>query len=148
MKWALTVWALLVVFVGTAIGWWQRDHDWWRPPAPLLPELPALQPLDQAQQVSLAAAVERPLLWTARRPPRAPTEEDRLIEELQTSRLLAVLQSGGQRIALVRSPDGQLRQYSQASQPWQLDSFDGRQAHFVTASGQRASLPLQPQPGR
>ena len=144
MKFWLTVLAVVVACTGAAAWWWDRDHDLWRPPAPNRPEVPTVQPLPEPAPVPVAAAIERPLLWSSRRPPRAPAPEDRLIDELNQSRLLAVLQSGEQRIALLRAPDGRLVKYGSQSQPWRLESFDGRQASFVTDEGQRTSRPLEP----
>lgn len=144
MKFWLAVLTLVTACAGAAAWWWDRDHDLWRPPAPNRPEVSAVQPLPAPASAPVAAAIERPLLWSSRRPPRARTPEDRLVEELNQSRLLAVLQSGEQRIALLRAPDGRLVKYGSQGRPWRLESFDGRQASFVTEEGQRASRPLEP----
>ena len=144
MKFWLVVLSLVAFCLGSAAWWWEQDRHWWQPPAPNRPEVPTVQPLPAPESVPVAAAFERPLLWSSRRPPRARTQEDRLLDELNQSRLLAVLQSGEQRIALLRAPDGRLFKYGKQSQPWRLEYFDGRQASFVTEEGQRAIRPLEP----
>lgn len=145
MKFWITVIALVAACVSAAWQWWQRDHDRWRPPAALRPEVPNIATLPSPAEAPVSTALDRPLLWTSRRPPRAPTTEDRLIEELNQSRLLAVLQSGDQRVALLRAPNGRWVKYGSDTRPWRLETFDGRQATFITEDGaQRAIRPLEP----
>ncbi|MEW6694984.1 MAG: hypothetical protein AB1371_08570 [Pseudomonadota bacterium] len=148
MRFWLVVLALVAACTGAAARWWERDHAWWKPPAPLRPEVPSVPTLPEPVQASTAAAIERPLLWSTRRPPRARTQEDRLLEELNQSRLIAVVQSGEQRVALLRTPSGGLVKYGNQTRPWRLESFDGRQAVFVTDEGQRAARPLEAARGR
>jgi hypothetical protein len=148
MKFWLAFLVAAAASIGTAAAWWQRDHDWWRPPAPSLPEVPAIAPLPEPAAPAVAEATQRPLLWSTRRPPpppRAPSVQDRLLEEINQSRLLAVVQSGDQRVALLRTPDGRVLKLASQSRPVWLEFFDGRRAHFVTDDGQRASRPLEPQ---
>ena len=141
---------LLAASIGYGQHWWFRDHALWSPPAPKLPAVDAVQPLPSDAGVSIAAAIARPILWSSRRPP-VPVirkQDDRIVDEMNKSSLLAVLQSGDQRIALLRAPDGRLVKYSNQTQPWRLESFDGRQASFVTAEGQHATRALQSAPKR
>ncbi|NCU67433.1 hypothetical protein GWK50_16545 [Acidovorax sp. 210-6] len=60
------------------------------------------------------------------------------------SRLMAVFESGKERVAVLQRKDGSVFKISVASEPWKLQSFDGRKAYFVAADGQRAERPLEP----
>jgi len=131
---------------GSAAYWWDRDHALWQPPAALRPDVAGIQPLPQSAPVTATESVARPPLWATRRPPRARTQEDRLLEELNQSYLLAVVQSGPRSVALLRAPDGRLVRYDDQSRPWRLESFNGRQGVFVTPEGKRVTRPLQPPP--
>jgi hypothetical protein len=146
MKFWLTVCGLIIACLGAAAQWWQRDHTWWRAPAAKRPDVPVVTQLPAEPPPALAEAIARPLLWSVRRPPRARTQEDRLLEELNRSNLLAVVQSGPRRIALLKGPDGDVRRYDDQSHPWRLEAFNGREGTFVGPDGQRVVRPLQAPP--
>lgn len=145
--WAFTA-LVLAACIGYGQYWWFRDHALWVPPPTKLPAVDPVQPLPADAGASISAAMERPILWSTRRPPVIKKQDDRVVDEINKSSLLAVLQSGPQQIALLRAPDGRLIKYSSQTQPWRLESFDGRQASFVTAEGQRATRALQSVPKR
>jgi hypothetical protein len=148
MRFWILIGLLLAGLAGYGQYWWFRDHALWSPPPAKLPAVNPVQPLSADAALSIAAALERPVLWSSRRPPVIRKQDDRVVDEINKSLLLAVLQSGDQLIALLRAPNGRLLKYSSQSQPWRLESFDGRQASFVTAEGQHATLALQSVPKR
>lgn len=134
-----------VLALGAGAYWWQVRKDDWQPPAALAPELPQLVQLPASPPVRAAEAQARPLLWSSRRPmdnagePRKNGQQ----QELAQSRLLAVLQSGGERVALLQRADGTALKITGRGEPWRIESFDGRQAVFLSASGQRIELALE-----
>lgn len=148
MKFWLLTGFLFAACAGYGQYWWFRDHALWSPPPPKLPLVDTIQPLSPSVGVPIVVALERPILWSSRRPSLTRKRDDRVVDEINESSLLAVLQSGGQRIALLRAPDGRLIKYGNQTQPWRLESFDGHQASFVTAEGQHATRALQSVPKR
>lgn len=147
MRLLLTALGLATAALGAAGWWWWRDHAWWQPPPVVLPQLPALAPWTPEVAEPPRAALERPLLWSSRRPPpppRQPSEEDRLLEEINRATLIAVVQSGPRQVAILRLASGALVRYGEASTPWRLAAFDGRVARFVSVGGLQTTRPLAP----
>lgn len=146
MKYWLTIGA--VIILGTASGayWWEQEHALRQPYQAKIPDVPIVQPLPEPATLLVSEATERPIMWASRRPPPPPrvsSQSDRLVGELNQSRLLAVVQSGAKYIALLRTADGRLVKHSSEGGLIRLENFDGRQATFVTEDGQRATRPME-----
>ncbi|MBI3103017.1 MAG: hypothetical protein HYY98_15920 [Burkholderiales bacterium] len=67
-----------------------------------------------------------------------------MAQELLQSRLMAVFESGKERVAVLQRQDGSVFKIGAVTEPWKLQSFDGRKAYFVAADGQRVERPLEP----
>ncbi|MBV7428772.1 hypothetical protein KW843_00725 [Acidovorax sp. sif1233] len=59
------------------------------------------------------------------------------------SRLTAVLESGLQRVAILQRADGTTLKITGETKPWRIESFDGRNAVFLSADDQRVERPLE-----
>ncbi|RQO82559.1 hypothetical protein DBV10_08895 [Acidovorax sp. FJL06] len=59
------------------------------------------------------------------------------------SRLTAVLESGGERVAILQRADGSTLKITAATQPWRIVSFDGRKAVFASADEGQVERPLE-----
>lgn len=141
-------WLLLPVLaalglVGSA-WWWDAEKDWWHAPPAKVPDIQTVDLVPMISTVTPLAALERPVFWSSRRVKKPePVKDTRQADELSQARLLSVVQSGKQLVALLRRKDGSLAKYSHESQPWRVESFDGRTATFVTSDGQKVGLPLE-----
>lgn len=130
------------------VYWWSVGRNKWQPPPPLKPDLPELIALPVPSQVKATQAKERPLFWAARRPAASASAQadakTGVESELAQSRLMAVLESGARRVALLQRPDGGVLKISSVGPagPWHLDSFNGKVAVFVSRDGQRVERPL------
>ena len=125
--------------------WWKTHQNDWSPPLPRQPDLPQYIPMASPSSVSTVQALARPLLWTNRRPVESKNESQKNQQELELaqSRLLAVLESGGDRIALLQHANGTLLKLTSESKPWRLESFDGRRAIFFSDEAKRSELFLE-----
>ena len=140
---------LTVAVLALAIGlvWWFVARSSWRPPASIKPALPQIGSMDGFAAPAGREALQKPLLWSS----RAPVEEVETVavaaeeSELAQLRLMAVLESGGQRIALLQRPDRSVLKVNSSTTEgeWRLDSFDGLMAVFVSGTGQRVERPLE-----
>lgn len=142
-------WHLGPVLAAAALGasayWWQQHKNDWSAPAPLRPDLPQYTPIEQPAALSNAQTLARPVMWTTRRPIelKAENQKNQQEQELAQSRLLAVLESGASRIALLRRANGTSMKLSAETRPWRLQSFNGRQAQFMSDDGRRVELQLE-----
>jgi hypothetical protein len=125
--------------------WWKTHQNDWSPPLPRQPDLPQYIPMASPSSASTVQALARPLLWTNRRPVESKNEsqKNQQEQELAQSRLLAVLESGGDRIALLQHANGTLLKLTSESKPWRLESFDGRRAIFFSDEAKRSELFLE-----
>lgn len=123
--------------------WWHAEKEWWSPPSARRPDLPKVEPMPEAVRVRAKQAVERPLLWTSRRPVAVDEKKSSLVTELMQSRLTAVLESGKDRVAILQRADGTTLKITGETKPWRVESFDGRKALFVSADDQRVERPLE-----
>lgn len=142
-------WHFIILLAAACLGasafWWQTKNDAWNPPPPLLPELPQAVALPLPVAVAAPQARARPLLWSSRRPvevkiDKAKSDQQR---DMSQSRLLAVLETGGERVALLRRQDGAAVKLTAQTRPWRVESFDGRLAVFSSGDGQRVELALE-----
>jgi hypothetical protein len=123
--------------------WWQAEKSRWSPPPPRKPDLPRVEAMPAAPRIRAMQAVERPLFWAARRPVAVDEKKSNLVSELMQSRLTAVFESGGDRVAILQKVDGTTLKITNETKPWRIDSFDGRKALFVSADDQRVERPLE-----
>lgn len=133
----------VAALVGSAV-WWQAQKDQWRAPEPRIPDLPQLAPLPAPSGAQPNQALERPLLWASRKPADSGDKKTGMAQEIMQSRLMAVFESGKERVAVLQRQDGSVFKVGTSSESWKLDSFDGRKAYFVAADGQRAERMLEP----
>lgn len=144
----MRLWFMAPVLAGVAVAgnvyWWQLNRDAWQPPIARLPDIPNIAPMPQRVDAGAQQALQRPLLWTSRRPIPVNDKRAGIAQELQQSRLMAVLESGDEHVALLRRNDGSVMKITAISNPWKLDSFDGRRAVFISPDGQRVDRPLEP----
>ena len=96
-----------------------------------------------AQHELTTDALERPLLWTSRRPTGAGDPKGGMAQELMESRLTAVFTSGKDQLAVLQRKDGSTLKLGADSKPWRIESFDGRKAQFVSADDARVERPLE-----
>lgn len=142
-------WIVVPMLAATALVasayWWKTHQNDWSPPLPRQPDLPQYIPMASPSSVSTVQALARPLLWTNRRPVESKNESQKNQQELELaqSRLLAVLESGGDRIALLQHANGTLLKLTSESKPWRLESFDGRRAIFFSDEAKRSELFLE-----
>lgn len=132
-----------VAALAASAYWWNAEKDRWSPPAPRKPDLPKVEPMPQAIKVRAKQAVERPVLWSARRPVAVEEKKTSLVTELMQSRLTAVFESGKERVAVLQRADGSTLKITADTKPWRIDSFDGRKALFISADDQRVERPLE-----
>ena len=141
--------AVVAVLVG--IAWWVVGRSAWQPPAPVRPALPEIAQTEPVSAAGGKAALEAPLFWTSRAPVESGEVKVEVAPESEMSRmrLMAVLESGGQRVALLQRPDRSVLKLDSAesSQDWRLESFDGVTAVFVSRDGQRVERSLEKTPG-
>lgn len=161
-KWFLLA-LLAIAFLLASAFWWISASNRWTPPPAQPPMLPELTPLPTPQTDAMRQARARPLLWASRRPPqpaaKAPpepvvVEEKEQPGELDGTTLEAVLESGGQRIALLRTADGKRIKISLGAQSpdrsedalsgWRVERFDGTTAVLASAKGERVERTLNP----
>ena len=95
--WYLAPLCAAAALAGSAY-WWQAEKDRWTPPPPRKPDLPKVDPLPGPLRMRAKFAVERPLLWTSRKPIVVDEKKTNVVSELMQARLTAVLESGGARI--------------------------------------------------
>ncbi|MBS0506422.1 MAG: hypothetical protein JSR53_03460 [Proteobacteria bacterium] len=81
-------------------------------------------------------------MWTSRRPVESKAQNQQE-QELAQARLLAVVESGGSRIALLQRANGTPMKLTSETKPWRLLSFNGRQAQFLSDDGRRVDLQLE-----
>jgi hypothetical protein len=140
-------WHLLPVLAASALAasayWWHAEKDRWTPPVPLKPDLPKVEPLPQHERVRARQALERPVLWTSRRPVEVDDKKNSQAREITQSRLTAVFESGPERVAILQRADGSTLKVTSDSKPWRIESFDGRKATFVSADDGRVVRPLE-----
>lgn len=143
------LWPLLAAssLIGSA-AWWDAEKNIWVSPAPLIPEVSRIPDMPLPPAVQVPVSRERPVFWSSRRVLKVVVKDTRQIDELSQARLLSVVQSGSQQIALLRKKDGSLLKFTSETEPWRLISFDGRLATFVGADGQRLDIPLVSGRGR
>lgn len=140
---------LAVAALGASAYWWHAHKNDWSAPAPRKPDLPQYTPLAPPAAMANAQTLARPVLWITRRPVelKVQSQKNQEEQELAQSRLLAVLESGGSRIALLQRANGTPMKLTSQTQPWRLQSFNGRQAQFVTDDGRNVGLQLEYAPG-
>ncbi|WP_255591266.1 MULTISPECIES: hypothetical protein [unclassified Acidovorax] len=134
---------LAVAALAASAYWWHNEKDRWSPPPPRKPDLPKVEPMPEPISVRAKQAVERPLFWTSRRPVVVDEKKTSLVTELTQSRLTAVLESGLQRVAILQRADGTTLKITGETKPWRIESFDGRNAVFLSADDQRVERPLE-----
>ena len=141
--------AVVAVLVG--IAWWVVGRSAWQPPAPVRPALPEIAQTEPVSAAGGKAALEAPLFWTSRAPVESGEVKVEVAPESEMSRmrLMAVLESGGQRVALLQRADRSVLKLDSAepNPDWRLESFDGVTAVFVSRDGQRVERPLEKTPG-
>lgn len=135
--------ALGVAALAASAYWWQAEKERWTPPPPRKPDLPKVEPMPEAIKIRAKQAVERPLLWTSRRPVAVEEKKTSVVTELMQSRLTAVLESGKDRVAILQRADGSTLKITGETKPWRIQSFDGRKALFISADDQRVERPLE-----
>lgn len=142
-------WYLVPLLAAAALAgsayWWQSEKDRWNPPPPLKPDLPKVEPVPPPLRIRAKQALERPLLWTSRRPVVVEEKKTAPVSELMQARLTAVLESGAQRVAILQRPDGSTLKITGETKPWRVESFDGRNAVFLS-DDQRVERPLEAGP--
>lgn len=142
-------WHIIVLLAAAALavsawGWHARKNAWQPPPA-RLPQLPSLPALPTPEAADMHSSLARPVLWPARRPPEQGSRKSE-DPELAKARLLAVVSSGKDLIALLARPDGSALRLTSSSQPWRVQAFDGRTATLVhSGNGQRVERVLERQ---
>ena len=145
--WTLLL-ALAAMALLAALAWWLLGRSAWRPPSPIKPALPEIAAVERTAGSHGKSALQAPLFWSSRTPVEvgeAEKKESAAEAELSQLRLMAVLESGGQRVALLQRPDRSVLKLDSA-QPegeWRLESFDGLVAVFVSGAGQRVERPLE-----
>lgn len=137
---------LALAALGASAYWWQAGKDRWTPPEPLRPDLPKVEPMQQAAPVRARQAVERPVFWVSRRPVEVDEKKSSMVNEIAQARLTAVLESGGQRVAILQRPDGSTLKITSETRPWRVLSFDGRRAVFDSTEDGRVERPLEAVP--
>ncbi len=135
---------LAAVALAGSAAWWQTKKDQWQAPAPRIPDLPQFEQLPAPSSSVAKQALERPLLWTSRKPADSGDKKSGMAQELLQSRLMAVFESGKERVAVLQRQDGSVFKIGAVTEPWKLQSFDGRKAYFVAADGQHVERPLEP----
>lgn len=135
---------LAAVALAGSAAWWHAKKDQWHAPAPRIPDLPQFEALPSPSSAVARQAFERPLFWASRKPADSGDKKTSLVQELMQSRLMAVFESGQERVAVLQRKDGSIFKIGAVSDPWKLQSFDGRKAYFVAADGQQAERPLEP----
>lgn len=142
-------WIVVPMLAAAALAasayWWKTHQNDWNAPPPRQPDLPQYIPMASPPSVSTVQALARPLLWISRRPVESKNEgqKNQQEQELVQSRLLAVLESGGDRIALLQHANGTLLKLTSESKPWRLESFDGRRAIFFSDEAKQSELFLE-----
>lgn len=139
--WFVPAFAIAALAVSTY--WWHIEKDAWQPPNAKLPDLPSVAVLPVRAMPMTTQSLERPLFWTSRRPDLVGEKKSGLSQELEQSRLMAVLESGAERVALLKRVDGSVMKVNTTSSPWRLESFDGRKAVFVSLDSVRVDRPLE-----
>jgi len=141
-------WHLAPLLAAAALAasayWWQAEKDRWNPPPARMPDLPKVEPMPQPARVQARQALERPVFWASRRPVEVNDKKNNQALELTQSRLTAVLESGGQRVAILKRADGSTLKITAETKPWHIESFNGRKAVFVSADNGRVERPLEP----
>ena len=132
-----------IVAVAASAYWWDAEKERWTPPPPRKPDLPTVEPMPNVVRIRARQAVERPLLWTSRRPVAVDEKKSSMVNELMQARLTAVFESGKERIAVLQRADGTTLKITGETNPWRVESFDGRTALFVSADNQRVERPLE-----
>lgn len=140
--WHLAPLLAAVALVASAY-WWQAEKDRWVPPRERRPDLPKVEPMPQPAPMRARQALERPVLWVSRRPLDVDDKKGSVARELAQSRLTAVLESGGERVAILQRADGSTLKITAATQPWRIVSFDGRKAVFASADEGQVERPLE-----
>lgn len=140
--WQLFPWAVAVLLLASAWGWQTRKNDW-QPPAARLPQLPELAALPAPEAVQMRQSLARPVLWAARRPLDQGGRKGEE-SEIAKARLLAVVSSGQDLIALLARSEGSTLKITPRTRPWRIEAFDGLTATFVhEGSGQRVQRALE-----
>ena len=136
------------VAVVIGIAGWLLGRARWQPPAPVKPALPEIAVVQASPTALGQHALKSPLFWSSRAPVEAgeaSAEPAAAESEMAQLRLMAVLESGGQRVALLQRPDRTVLKLDSA-QPegeWRLESFDGLVAVLVSTKGQRVERVLE-----
>ena len=148
--WTL-LFALAVLALTAGVLWWLLGRSTWRPPAPMRPSIPEVAPLPVVSGAQGTNARLKPLFWSSRSPvevSEAAPNPDVAISEMSQMRLMAVIESGGQRVALLQRPDRSILKIDSAlpEGEWRLESFDGAVAILVSAGGERVERPLDQAP--
>ena len=96
--------AVAVLAVAAGVVWWWLGRSAWHPPASIKPALPDIALPQDGVPPQVKNALEKPLLWSSRAPVEAAEAESSKAPESELSqlRLMAVLESAGQRVALVK----------------------------------------------
>lgn len=134
---------LAIVSLAGSAYWWYAQKDAWSPPPARLPDLPKVEAMPSPVPVVARQAIERPLLWSSRRMVETGDKKSSLARELTQSRLMAVLESGPERVAVLQRKDGSTMKITAETKPWRLESFDGRRANFISTDEQRVQRPLE-----
>jgi len=124
--------------------WWHTQKDAWTPPPARLPDLPKVEAMPAPVPAIAKQALERPLLWSSRRLAETGDKKSGMAQELAQARLMAVLESGKERVAVLQRKEGGTMKITAETKPWRLESFDGRKAVFLSADEQRVERPLEP----
>lgn len=143
--WVFAPVVALVALMGSTF-WWQAEKDRWVPPAARRPDLPTVALMPEPVRVVAKQALELPLFWVSRRPVDVGEKKNGAADELVKSRLTAVFESGKERVAVLQRADGTTLKLSNETKPWQMESFDGRKAIFVSADNQRVEKYLEASP--
>lgn len=134
---------LAIAALATSAYWWHTEKNTWTPPTARSPDLPHLESMPQPQVIRAVYAIQRPLLWTSRRPADTGVVKRSMDSELMQSRLMVVLESGTILVAILQRQNGSPLKITTETQPWRIESFDGRKAVFVSTDAQRVERPLE-----
>lgn len=134
---------LAIVALTTSAYWWKDGKGAWNPPPARVPELPQAEAMPGPAPLKATHALERPLLWSSRRVVESGDKKSGMAQELMQSRLMAVFESGQERVAVLQRKDGATMKITAETSPWRLESFDGRKARFVSSDAQQVERPLE-----
>ena len=126
-----------------ALIWFDSEKDHWTPPPAKAPDLPVV-PTMQPPPLSLAQdAHQRPMLWSSRAIKKVKSSSDPQIEDLGKAKLVSIIQTPSQVVALIRRVNGTMLKLTQDTSPWKIESHDPKLVTLLATDGQTISLRLE-----